>query len=704
MSLAVLFPGQGSIVPGAGAPWVDHPAWSVVPRSRPIADRPSPRSCSTRPPRTSPPPMPPRSPRSPSRWWRGRRWRPRLDRGARRLRRPLARAGHGADRRRRRRPRGGHRPGRGPGRRLPASDDARPGRLAALLGATLEQAAEACAPRRRLLDRQRQRPRAGRDRRHPDGPRAGRRGRPALGVRKADAPRRSAAPSTRRCSPAVERWRPMLGDDVRAHRRRRSSTTPRRRPAPTAPWAGAARPPPRRAGAVARVAEVLAGKLGVTELVELAPAGTLTAMAKRTIPDVAIRPLDASHGGTSVMSGEVLHVRERIVLSPVTGRFVVDPGGQVDPARPGHLVLAGSSVGGVVGSGRTTAVTTPFTGVIAGCSPTGDGERVSEGRPARSPGCGSGEQGMGEPAIAVAGSGGPGDAAWRAAASERTVVTNTDLDRSVWRRPTSGSGSPLGHRRARWAGPAGRDHDVARRPRRHRRPEGRRHHPRRGRLLLVLATCTPDQVMPHSGAAVCDAVGLTCGSFDVNGACAGFVDALVAPPAWPHGPRPGRGRRLRADDVDRRPRRPVHRGAVRRRGRRPRARRPATATCSPGTPGPTARCAPAGDPGRRAVDAHGRRRGVPPGRAHHLRLGDGHARPGRHGRRRRRPLRAPPGQRPHHRGGPPASASRPTGSSSTSTGGATPRRRRSPSPSPRRPPPAASAPATTSSCRASAPA
>jgi 3-oxoacyl-[acyl-carrier-protein] synthase III len=46
--------------------------------------------------------------------------------------------------------------------------------------------------------------------------------------------------------------------------------------------------------------------------------------------------------------------------------------------------------------------------------------------------------------------------------------------------------------------------------------------------LLVLATCTPDQVMPHSGAAVCEAVGMSCGSFDVNGACAGFVDALVA--------------------------------------------------------------------------------------------------------------------------------------------------------------------------------
>jgi len=45
--------------------------------------------------------------------------------------------------------------------------------------------------------------------------------------------------------------------------------------------------------------------------------------------------------------------------------------------------------------------------------------------------------------------------------------------------------------------------------------------------LLVLATCTPDQVLPHSGAAVCDALGIGCGSFDLHAACAGFVDALV---------------------------------------------------------------------------------------------------------------------------------------------------------------------------------
>lgn len=46
--------------------------------------------------------------------------------------------------------------------------------------------------------------------------------------------------------------------------------------------------------------------------------------------------------------------------------------------------------------------------------------------------------------------------------------------------------------------------------------------------FLVLATCTPDQLLPHTGAAVCDALGARCGSFDLHAACAGFVSALVA--------------------------------------------------------------------------------------------------------------------------------------------------------------------------------
>lgn len=46
--------------------------------------------------------------------------------------------------------------------------------------------------------------------------------------------------------------------------------------------------------------------------------------------------------------------------------------------------------------------------------------------------------------------------------------------------------------------------------------------------FLVLATCTPDQAMPQTAAAVCDLLGLRCGAADLNAACAGFVDALVA--------------------------------------------------------------------------------------------------------------------------------------------------------------------------------
>ncbi len=44
--------------------------------------------------------------------------------------------------------------------------------------------------------------------------------------------------------------------------------------------------------------------------------------------------------------------------------------------------------------------------------------------------------------------------------------------------------------------------------------------------LLVLATCTPDQIMPASAPTLQDRLGLRCGAFDVNAACSGFVYAL----------------------------------------------------------------------------------------------------------------------------------------------------------------------------------
>jgi 3-oxoacyl-[acyl-carrier-protein] synthase-3 len=45
--------------------------------------------------------------------------------------------------------------------------------------------------------------------------------------------------------------------------------------------------------------------------------------------------------------------------------------------------------------------------------------------------------------------------------------------------------------------------------------------------LLVVATATPDQLLPHTGAFLSEALGLHCGSFDISAACAGFVYELV---------------------------------------------------------------------------------------------------------------------------------------------------------------------------------
>jgi 3-oxoacyl-[acyl-carrier-protein] synthase-3 len=45
--------------------------------------------------------------------------------------------------------------------------------------------------------------------------------------------------------------------------------------------------------------------------------------------------------------------------------------------------------------------------------------------------------------------------------------------------------------------------------------------------LMILATASPEQPLPHTGAFVGDRLGLRCGSFDLAAACAGFVYGLV---------------------------------------------------------------------------------------------------------------------------------------------------------------------------------
>ena len=45
--------------------------------------------------------------------------------------------------------------------------------------------------------------------------------------------------------------------------------------------------------------------------------------------------------------------------------------------------------------------------------------------------------------------------------------------------------------------------------------------------LLIVATTTPEQPIPHTGAFVSDGLGLRCGSFDLKVGCAGFIYELV---------------------------------------------------------------------------------------------------------------------------------------------------------------------------------
>ena len=45
--------------------------------------------------------------------------------------------------------------------------------------------------------------------------------------------------------------------------------------------------------------------------------------------------------------------------------------------------------------------------------------------------------------------------------------------------------------------------------------------------LLIVATATPEQPIPHTGAFVGEGLGLRCGSFDLEAGCAGFVYVLV---------------------------------------------------------------------------------------------------------------------------------------------------------------------------------
>jgi [acyl-carrier-protein] S-malonyltransferase len=290
MSLAVLFPGQGSITVGAGRPWADQPAWSVVARVEALAGRPiaplllDEGDAVTAALRTTDAAQLATLTLSLVAW---------EALGPRDL---AAVAGHSLGQITALIAAGavsfddGIRLAVARADACRAADDAAPGRLAALLGATLEQAQQACdaapgecwvandnAPGQVVIGGT------------PEGLLAGVEAARALGVRKAMPLGVGGAFHTPLMAPAAEALRPVLDattfltptipvvDNTDAKVRSTAGDWPdllTRHLVEPVRWLD--------------VQRTLVDQLGVTAVLELAPAGTLTAMAKRSIPEVEV--------------------------------------------------------------------------------------------------------------------------------------------------------------------------------------------------------------------------------------------------------------------------------------------------------------------------------------------------------------------------------------------------------------------------------
>jgi [acyl-carrier-protein] S-malonyltransferase len=124
------------------------------------------------------------------------------------------------------------------------------------------------------------------------------------------------------------------------------------------------------------------GDLGVTAVIELAPAGTLTGLVRRTLPDVetlAIKsPADLA-AARAMVEQHALPDSEpapswRIAVAPVAGTFrsgTVEPGGSVEP---------GASVGTVVSHRAESLVAAVHGGVLVEWL-VHDGDPVAPGQP-----------------------------------------------------------------------------------------------------------------------------------------------------------------------------------------------------------------------------------------------------------------------------------------------------------------------------------
>ena len=147
---------------------------------------------------------------------------------------------------------------------------------------------------------------------------------------------------------------------------------------------------------------VMLGEMGATRVVEVGPGGVLTALARRTLPEVEalsvaspddlavlVKTLSGSEtwqAYASAHQGEHLYMSERVVVSTSSGIFSPESSLQA----PGTGLLPGTDggsdpssavdVGELVGRVGVSEVRTPFAGQVIGWL-AADGERVQEGQP-----------------------------------------------------------------------------------------------------------------------------------------------------------------------------------------------------------------------------------------------------------------------------------------------------------------------------------
>jgi [acyl-carrier-protein] S-malonyltransferase len=131
--------------------------------------------------------------------------------------------------------------------------------------------------------------------------------------------------------------------------------------------------------------------LGVTALIELAPAGTLTGLARRTLPGVAQLALKTPDqlGAACELIAEHLaepeghghgHTPEwRLIVAPTSGTFR-SPAGRAEAAATGAMVALTAELGTVVARGGERTLAVPWPAEIIEWL-VEDGDPVSEGQP-----------------------------------------------------------------------------------------------------------------------------------------------------------------------------------------------------------------------------------------------------------------------------------------------------------------------------------